>query len=318
MLFKKRKYFYLSESELSYKEVKFFNLKVIFTILTSVIFLIGLVISANFIFFDFMNFGHDRINKIVTENKHLQSQIGSLSETIGLLKNDLEKISSQGEKFRLMVDLPKLEKDALKVGIGGNVSNFEAKQMIGNKDNVLEQLNSLTDQLSREVKQQKESYNKIFEKHSNNQKFFAAIPALKPMDGYYSPNGFGGRVHPVLGIFKTHGGLDIVNDVGTNVYAAGDGTIEFVGRSGGGYGIIVVINHGFGFQTLYAHLSKVIARSGLKVKRGDLIAKSGRTGLVSGPHLHYEVIYKGVKQNPIDYFLDDISPKDFSKRLANR
>jgi murein DD-endopeptidase MepM/ murein hydrolase activator NlpD len=318
MLFKKRKYFYFSKNELNYKEVRFFSLKVISTIFTSVVFLIGLVLFVNFIIYNFMNLGHDRINKIVAENKNLRAQIVLLSGTIGQLKDDLDMIKAQGEKFRLMVDLPKLEKDELKVGIGGSVSRFDAKQIMANKDNALAQINFLTDQLSREVEQQRESYNKILEKYSYNQKLFAAIPALKPMDGYYSSKGFGRRMHPVLGIFKTHDGLDIINNVGTSVYAAGDGTIEFAGRSGGGYGIIVVINHGFGYQTLYAHLSKVIARAGSKVKRGDLIAKSGRTGLVSGPHLHYEVMYKGVKQNPIDFFFDDISPRVYSKSLANK
>jgi murein DD-endopeptidase MepM/ murein hydrolase activator NlpD len=134
--------------------------------------------------------------------------------------------------------------------------------------------------------------------------------------GYYSPSGFGVRMHPVLGIFKTHEGLDIVADVGTPVYAAGNGTVEFAGHSGGGYGNLIVLNHGFGYQSLYAHLSEIKVSNGQYVKRGTLIGKSGRTGLVSGPHLHYEVIYNGVRKNPIDYFLDDLHPAEYQKNLV--
>ena len=144
------------------------------------------------------------------------------------------------------------------------------------------------------------------------------MPALKPMEGEYSSKGFGLRMHPVLGIFKTHQGLDIANDVGTPVYAPADGIVEMAGHSGGGYGIVVVIRHGYGFQTLYAHLSKISVRDGQRIKRGDLIAKSGKTGLVTGPHLHYEVRYKGVSQNPIDYFLDDVSVAEYHRQIASR
>ena len=130
--------------------------------------------------------------------------------------------------------------------------------------------------------------------------------------------GVGLRMHPVLGIFKTHEGLDIVNDVGTPVYASADGIVSMAGQSGGGYGTVVVINHGYDYQTLYAHLSKVLVHDGQRVRRGDLIAKSGKTGLVSGPHLHYEVRYKGVCKNPVDFFFDDVRPGAFQRNLASR
>ena len=110
--------------------------------------------------------------------------------------------------------------------------------------------------------------------------------------------------------------MDIINDVGTDVYATGDGEVVFSGHTAAGYGTVVEISHGYGFSSLYAHLSRVLVSRGQTVHRGDLIAKSGRTGLVSGPHLHYEVRRGGVKQNPVDYFFDDIDAARYREYLA--
>lgn len=127
---------------------------------------------------------------------------------------------------------------------------------------------------------------------------------------------FGLRLHPVFGVERLHEGIDIANDVGTRVYATGDATVASVGRTDAGYGIMIALNHGYGYTTIYAHLSKVLVRSGQRVKRGDLIALSGRTGIVTGPHLHYEVRLHGVLQNPVDYFFDDVDYQSIKNQLA--
>jgi murein DD-endopeptidase MepM/ murein hydrolase activator NlpD len=318
MFRKNRKYFYFSEKKLRFEEIKFFKLKVSSFVVSGIILIMSFILCGNYLVYDFFNLGFDRINKLVDENHSLQSQLTSLSGRIIQLKSDLDRVNSAGDNFRLLVDLPKLEKDELKVGVGGSIMNFDTKNLIKPTSNAVNQLQNLTDELTREILQQKDSYRNIIEKYKYNQKLFSAIPALKPMDGYYPANGFGIRMHPVLGMLRIHDGLDIINDVGTPVSASGEGTVEFAGHSGGGYGIVVVINHGFGYQSMYAHLSKVLVHQGMKVKRGDLIAKSGRTGLVSGPHLHYEIVYKGVKQNPVDYFLDDVSAKEYLRNFAKR
>lgn len=318
MIFKNRKYFYLSEKDLQYKEVKHFGLKTIATILLSIVVILGLIISGNYFVYDFLNLGYDRIDKIMSENKELRLQIATLTEKFKQLKSDIDFLNAQGDQFRLLVDLPRLSQDELKLGVGGNILNFDVNRILYSENSIIDSINLIIDQLSREVNLQKESYNSVLNKYNYNQKLFASIPALKPMDGYYSPHGFGKRIHPVLGVFRIHEGIDIINDVGTPVYATGDGEVEFAGPSGGSYGIVIIINHGFGYQTLYAHLSKVLVRPGTKVKRGTMIAKSGKTGLVSGPHLHYEVIYNGVKKNPIDYFFDDFAVNQYLKNYSNK
>jgi murein DD-endopeptidase MepM/ murein hydrolase activator NlpD len=113
-----------------------------------------------------------------------------------------------------------------------------------------------------------------------------------------------------------HEGLDIANDVGTPVYATGDGVVESAGRTSAGLGVTVVVNHGFGYTTVYGHLDRLLVRAGERVKRGALIARSGRTGIVTGPHLHYEVRYRGILQNPVDYFFDDIDYQKIKEQLA--
>ncbi len=137
------------------------------------------------------------------------------------------------------------------------------------------------------------------------------------MEGYYIPHSFGMRLHPVLRIMRDHPGLDIANDVNTPVYASGDGVVRYSGRTGGGYGIMVELDHGFGYTSAYAHLSRALVREGQKVKRGQLIGRSGRIGLVSGPHLHYEVRLNGIRQNPLDYFFDDVSILEYRRQVGS-
>jgi murein DD-endopeptidase MepM/ murein hydrolase activator NlpD len=230
----------------------------------------------------------------------------------------LAEMNEEANHVRLMVDLPVVDRATSTGGIGGAIVQPEYSASSDNTTQLLRSASSLLSQLGSEMKVQQQSYEEIAKRIDYNKDYFAAMPALKPMDGYYSTNGFGLRMHPVLGIFKTHEGLDIVNDVGTPVVAAGNGIVEVAGQSGGGYGTVVVIKHGFGFQTLYAHLSKTLVREGQHVKRGDLIGKSGRTGLVTGPHLHYEVRYNGVCKNPVDYFLDDVTPQYYRSQIASR
>jgi murein DD-endopeptidase MepM/ murein hydrolase activator NlpD len=175
---------------------------------------------------------------------------------------------------------------------------------------LLNNLRGTANQAERELQLQLASYDEINRAYKDNKIRFAHLPAIKPMEGFYSKHDFGMRLHPILNIYRMHEGIDIINEVGTSVYASADGTVDFTGRRGG-YGLAVEINHGYSLKTLYGHLSKIVVREGQQVKRGELIARSGNTGLSNGPHLHYEVRINGVAQNPTEYFFDDIHPRDF-------
>ena len=143
----------------------------------------------------------------------------------------------------------------------------------------------------------------------NPTSFFSSIPNIKPVSGSITST-FGVRVHPLYNISLFHSGIDISASEGTRVETTGDGIVAFSGYDKG-YGQKITINHGYGYKTIYAHLSKSLVRQGQKVKRGDIIALSGNTGVSTGPHLHYEVQKDNVKVNPTAYFFDETNPDKF-------
>lgn len=278
----------------------------------------SVLLVVNHYYYDFLGLGYTKINRLELENQILREQVQTLTTRMMGMETVLNNLHEQGNRLRLLADLEPLSEDIRSAGTGGAVPVAPIELSGDITSQVLQSASTLLEKLSGEIKIQEQSYGQVIRKYDLNKKLFEALPALKPMDGYYSAKGFGVRIHPVLGIFKTHEGLDIINDVGTPAVAAGDGIVEMAGHSGGGYGIVVVINHGFGYQTFYAHLSKTLVREGDHIKRGQVIAKSGKTGLVTGPHLHYEVRYQGVCKNPMDYFLDDVSPIGYRQLIASQ
>lgn len=313
-----KKTIYYTDSSMQLREIRHFRAKVVGVVGISTIVGIILLFAINHFVFDFMGMASGKIEMLARENAMLEDQLARVSVQVNSLESALNRLDAEGDKFRLLVDLPTMDQETKSGGMGGALPVSPAISMNEGVSAALNSTSALLQKLSGEMRVQEQSYAQILKKYDYNKGYFAALPALKPMDGYYSTSGFGLRMHPVLGIFKTHSGLDIVADVGTPVVAAGDGVIEMAGQSGGGYGTLVAINHGFGYQTLYAHLSSVFVREGQRVKRGDVIAKSGRTGLVSGPHLHYEVRYKGACQNPVNFFFDDIRAEEYRKQVASR
>jgi murein DD-endopeptidase MepM/ murein hydrolase activator NlpD len=228
----------------------------------------------------------------------------------------MDRLAERDNGLRLVADLPKIDEDVRKVGTGGANQNYEFGLSSSEADALLRSSAILIDKLEREIKLQHDSYDEIDKKFESNKEFFSHIPGIKPMEGFYALNSFGYRLHPVLGVMKFHEGLDIINDVGTPVHVAGDGIVSFVGLNAG-YGLTIEIDHGYGYQTLYAHLSRSLVREGQHVKRGDVIARSGHSGLVSGPHLHYEVRLNGQKQNPVNYFFEESASSKSIAQLAD-
>ncbi len=308
---------YRADRNLQLHEIKWFRAKAAAWFIASTALLVLTLLVLNYYVYDFLGMGYTTIQSLKEENQALHQQLAVLTDHMKKLEGTLAKIDHEGNRLRLLVDLPPMDDETGAAGTGGAAMSAE---MPNNNQNlqVMSSASTTLQKLSSEIRVQQQSYDQIIKKYEYNKGFFAALPALKPMDGYYSTKEFGLRMHPVLGIFKTHTGLDIVNDVGTPVSAAADGIVEMAGQSGGGYGTVVVIKHGYGYQTLYAHLSKTLVREGQHVHRGDLIGKSGRTGLVSGPHLHYEVRFNGVAQNPMNFFFDDVSPSEYRRQVASR
>ncbi|MBB1284909.1 M23 family metallopeptidase [Flavisolibacter sp. BT320] len=165
---------------------------------------------------------------------------------------------------------------------------------------------------------QQKSYTELSRLVEKKEDILAATPAIQPVsnkDLNRIASGYGYRIDPVYKTIKMHSGLDFAAPQGTPIYATADGMVKTAGQSSGGYGNHVVINHGFGYETLYGHMVRIKARNGQRVKRGEVIGYVGSTGKSTGPHCHYEVHKNGQKLDPVYFFYNDLSPQQFDQLL---
>ncbi len=175
-------------------------------------------------------------------------------------------------------------------------------------------LNRLHNRLNFQAK----SFDRINELLDKKEDLLAAIPAIQPVSNKELErvaSGFGYRIDPVYKIPKMHAGLDFTANTGTPIYATADGKVAEAGFNTGGYGNHVVINHGFGYETLYGHMVRIKARAGQRVKRGEVIGWVGSTGKSTGPHLHYEVRKNGTPLDPVYFFYNDLTPEQYDRLL---
>ena len=212
--------------------------------------------------------------------------------------------------------------EALPIHDSARVNDLEVQKEVtlinslGETDLVKSMTNQLNN-LSLRLAFQSKSYTEIENMVKNKEKLLLAIPAIQPVsnkDLSRIASGFGIRVHPILKISRPHNGLDFTAPSGVPIYATADGKIDKA-EFNGGFGNHVVIKHGYGFESLYGHMSRIKARTGETVKRGEVIGYVGSTGLSSGPHCHYEVHRNGVPVDPVYYFYQDITPAQFDRIL---
>ncbi len=179
-------------------------------------------------------------------------------------------------------------------------------------------LNSTLNSISSRISFQEKSYSDIEGMIRNKEKLLASTPAIQPVnnkDLNRVASGFGNRIDPVYKTMKFHAGLDFSCPQGTPIYATADGRVTTSGNLGNGFGNHVVINHGYGYETLYGHMVRVKARNGQVVKRGEVIGWVGSSGKSTGPHLHYEVHKGGRPLDPIYFFYNDLTPEQYQQIL---
>lgn len=177
-------------------------------------------------------------------------------------------------------------------------------------------LASQLNDLSMRIAFQKKSFLMVESMVKNRQHLLRSIPAIQPVskkDLSYLASGFGVRIDPVYKIAKFHAGLDFAAPTGTPIYATADGEVIKADFNNGGYGNHVVINHGYGYQTIYGHMSKIKTQVGRRVKRGEIIGYVGSTGKSTGSHCHYEIHKNGVPVDPVYYFYSDLTPAQFER-----
>jgi murein DD-endopeptidase MepM/ murein hydrolase activator NlpD len=245
------------------------------------------------------------LGRLNAENSILKEKFDGLISNYSRLNNSLDSLSKVNNDLRVAANLPPVSEDERKVGVGGGYfdNNIDFSKNINSR---LKTAISFVDELSRKIEFEKVKYSEITSKMAENKQLFEAMPAIKPCVGTLVEHSFGMRLHPILKVMKMHEGVDIVADIGTSVYATGKGTVDFIGIKGA-YGLCVEINHGFGYTTLYGHLSSISVQIGQKVSRGSVIAQTGNSGLSTGPHLHYEVSHDGIKLDPTGFFFDDLN-----------
>ena len=295
LMFSRKRFYYLTE------DGRFLPLHIL-TLLFASIFLVSFVTAA-------FVFGFRGLNptKSLEHSPH-NASLFSLQKQINKLEKELESLSASDNQLRLAVNLPVVSEEEKNMGIGGS----RTKAIFANRKSsahLLAMTEKKIDNLSLKIEQQKDSYKKIQNTWEKNQALFASIPALKPINGRVT-SGFGTRHHPIYKRRLHHDGIDFSAPTGTKVYAPGNGIVRYTGYNFG-YGKKIVIDHGFGYKTVYAHLSKSLVKRGQRVTRGDVIALSGNTGISTGPHLHYEIHKNNRKINPSAYFFDNFTPESY-------
>ena len=245
----------------------------------------------------------DRYRELNKETKKIEQQMKELEDRDNEVYRSIFEASPIPDSARLK-DLEKEQQIA-------RVEGMEQNDLI---NSIVTSLNNM----SSRIKAQQVSYKDLGGMVKDKEKLLAATPAIQPVsnkDLKRIASGFGYRIDPVYKTVKLHPGLDFSAPAGTPIYATADGAIEFAGNRGDGYGNNVIINHGYGYKTLYGHMFRIKARGGQRVKRGEVIGWVGSTGKSTGPHCHYEVIKNGNKIDPIYFFYNDLTPEQFDRLL---
>ena len=256
--------------------------------------------------------------KLIRENLALQIQYNLLNERMDNMAVVLDDMQNRDDNiYRVIFESDPIPSSVRNAGFGGanrykELEGYESSELLVETQKKL-------DILSKMAAVQSKSFDDVKNLALDKEKMLAAIPGIQPVANKNlkrMASGYGRRIHPIYKVRKMHWGMDFSAKTGTPIFATGDGKISNDRKIGGsGYGKYIVIDHGYGYQTLYAHMSKVAVRKGQSVKRGDVIGYVGNSGRSAGPHLHYEVVKDGKKVNPINFYYSDLTPEEFEQMI---
>jgi|TARA_B110000037_G_scaffold8410_1_gene9068 murein DD-endopeptidase MepM/ murein hydrolase activator NlpD len=306
----KVKYYYDADT-LSYRKIDVkksdYYKKTVFGILSVLLTaFIGFIIFSQFL----MSPNERAINR---ENENLKLNLDLFSKRIAESSAVLNQLQERDNNiYRMYFEANPIPNEQRKAGFGG-VNRYKSLDGYDNSK-MIKQLTKDIDILSKQLVIQSKSLDEIVILAKEKEKMLAAIPAILPvklLDLTRMASGYKWRMHPILKIRKFHKGMDFTAPTGTPIYASGNGKVIRSSRSAT-YGRVVYINHGYGYTTIYAHMSKIKAKRGQNVKRGDLIGYVGNTGRSVSAHLHYEVRKNGKALNPINFYYGDLTPAQFA------
>lgn len=277
----------------------------------------ALVTSAIISYFAFQFIGSPNERLLKIQNENLNDQFGIVNRELKELKQQMAELEQRDNTvYRAIFEANPIPDSAREKALEKEQEIATIESMSSNQlvSSIFASLNSLSSRIAA----QKKSYEEINKLLKNKEAILAATPAIQPVSAKNLgriASGYGYRIDPIYKTIKLHAGLDFTAPTGAPIYATADGTVKVAGLSTGGYGNHVVINHGYGYETLYGHMSRIKARNGQKVKRGEVIGYIGSTGKSTGPHLHYEVRKNGQKIDPIYFFYNDLTPEQYDRML---
>jgi len=279
---------------------------------TGVVFAVAVLLLA-YNFFDSpkMKAQKREIEQMKFQYRMLNDQLARVTKVIKDLQDRDDNI------YRVIFESEPIPASVREAGIGG-IDRYENLRGYTNEELMVETSKKM-DKIMGQLYVQSKSFDEVFSMAKKKEQMLASIPAIQPVNnkdllriGSY----FGTRMDPFYKVRKFHEGMDFSAPVGTEVYATGNGTIEFAGRDGtGGYGNQIIIDHGYTYRTVYAHLSRIFVKPGQKILRGQIIGYVGNTGKSTSPHLHYEVRKSFIPMNPVYFFFNDITPEQFQLML---
>jgi len=261
--------------------------------------------------------------------KALKREIEQLTLQYELMNKEMENVEkvlghleeTDDNLYRTIFEAEPVPASYREGGIGG-VNRYAELEGFSNSDLIIETATRL-DKIRKKIYVQSESFDQLIALSKEKEVMLSSIPAIQPLsnkDLKRTASGFGYRIHPIYKISKFHAGMDFTAPTGTDVYATGNGVISEVKSERRELGNHIIIDHGYGYQTIYAHLDHFNVRVGQKVKRGDIIAFVGCTGLSTAPHLHYEVKINGLNVDPALYYFNDLTPDEYDNmiEIANK
>lgn len=258
-----------------------------------------------------------RERALQSELEQVKVELGRMNKDIDLVNRVLDEIEQRDENmYRLALHAKSFPEELRRMGTGGSEKYLELLELPNGE--LLKSTSERIDGLEKRLHAQKLSFDELIKLARQKEKLLTCVPAIQPVRNSelkHAISGFGYRIDPVYKTTHMHTGIDFTANTGTEVFVTGDGVVKELQNNGWGYGKCIIIDHGFGYQTLYAHLSAFKVKAGQKVKRGELIGLIGSTGKSTGPHLHYEVIKDGEKVNPIGYFHSDLTPEQFEQMI---
>lgn len=255
---------------------------------------------------------------LLREVEQLQTELQLAEENFDVLSSVLNKIQERDAyAHRMLFGMDPIDQSVWEGGIGGHDKYKDYRQFRHAGDDIIS-LKEKVDKLKMQMDLQSKSLDTIVTNAKNKEKMFASIPSIKPVRSDKLArelkllSGFGYRIHPVYKVPKMHAGIDFTAPRGTPIQSTGNGKVVRAGY-GSGYGKRVMIDHGYGYKTLYGHMDRIDVKVGDVVKRGQAIGIVGSTGVSTAPHCHYEVVYKGNKIDPIQFVTDGLTPEEYQQ-----